>query len=86
MFIIDKKNNSHWNVSFQTNDFVMTYKIDTGAKTYVILKQSLACLPKSAEIKPRTVKLSVYICSSIPVIGSRIFSISTKHEMHSCNL
>ena len=67
MFIIDKKNNSDWNVSFQTNDFVMTYKIDTGAKTYVILKQSLACLLKSAEVAflafPQNMKCIRAICS-----------------------
>ena len=70
-------------VSLPTNDCVITYKIDTGAQANLSSKQTLACLPKSVVFKPTNVKLSAYNCSSIPVIGSYILNISTKHEIHS---
>ena len=81
--VTDKKNNSDWNVSLETNDYVITYKIDTWAQANVISKQALACIPKSFVIKPANVKLSAYNGSRIPVIGSCISNISNKHKIHS---
>ena len=66
--ITDKKNNSHWNVSLQTNDCVITYKIYTGAQVNVISKQTKACLPKSVVVKPTTVKLSIDNSSSTLIV------------------
>ena len=63
--ITEKKNNSDWNVSLETNDCVITYKIYTGAQADVILKQTL---PKSAVIEPTNVKLSADNGSSIPAV------------------
>ena len=54
--VTDKKDNSDWNVSLQTNDCIITYKTDTGAQVNVISKQTLACIPKSVVIKPTNVK------------------------------
>ena len=63
--ITEKKNNSDWNVSLETNDCVITYKIYAGAQADVILKQTL---PKSAVIEPTNVKLSADNGSSIPAV------------------
>ena len=38
MDVIDKKSNSEGNVSRQTNDCIITYKVDTGTQANVILK------------------------------------------------
>ena len=81
--VIDKKDSSDWNVSLQTNHCIITYNVDTGAKANVISKQTLAYIPKSVVIKPTNVKLSTYNRSRIPVIGSCILNISTKHKIHS---
>ena len=81
--VIDKKKNSDWNVLLQTNDCIITYKVNTGAQANVISKQTLACIPKSVVIKPTNVKLPAYNGSRIPVIGSCILNISTKHKIHS---
>ena len=55
--IIDKKINSDWNVSPQTNDRAITYKTDIVAKANVISKQALALLPKLVVIKPANYNL-----------------------------
>ena len=48
--VIDKRSNSDWNVSLQTNDCIITYKLDTGAQANVISKHTFACIPKSVVI------------------------------------
>ena len=60
MDVIDKKSNSEGNVSRQTNDCIITYKVDTGTQANAILKQTLACIPKSVVIEPTNVKSSAY--------------------------
>ena len=60
MDVIDKKSNSEGNVSRQTNDCIITYKVDPGTQANVILKQTLACIPKSVVIEPTNVKSSAY--------------------------
>ena len=55
--IIDKKINSDWNVSPQTNDRAITCKTDIAAKANVISKQTLALLPKLVVIKPANFNL-----------------------------
>ena len=81
--VIDEKKNSNWNVSLQTNDYITTYKVDTGAQANVISKHTLACIPKLVVIEPTNVKLSAYNGSRRPVIGSCILNIFTKHKIHS---
>ena len=54
---LDKKINSDWNVSPQTNDRAITYKTDIVAKANVISKQTLALLPKLVVIKPANYNL-----------------------------
>ena len=76
--LIDEKKNSSWNVSLQTNDYITTYKVDTGPQANVISKHTLACIPKSVVIELTNVKLSAYNGSRRPVIGSCILNIFTK--------
>ena len=43
----------------------------------------MAWIPKSVVIEPTCVKLSAYNGSPVPVLGSCILNISTKHKIHS---
>ena len=43
----------------------------------------MAWIPKSVVIEPTCVNLSAYNGSPVPVIGSCILNISTKHKIHS---